>query len=252
MVTALSIGNGGLGRFGNQMWTIAGCIGIARANNMDFAFPKWVNHDNALFGDNADEMSQYFVNTLPIIPDGVKWHDYGYFWGYRDINLNRTINYNIDAHLQSPKFFDHCIEDVRHYFTLKNEPEQNEYCAIHVRAGDYIDDPNAYHPRCSKDYYMAAMDQMPKNTKYIVFTDDIDFARQRLDMNDLHFSSHYITDFAVMKKCKHFIIANSSFSAMAAILADHPEKIVIAPERWFGKHVDISAKDIYHQNWIII
>jgi hypothetical protein len=39
---------------------------------------------------------------------------------------------------------------------------------------------------------------------------------------------------------------------MAAILADHPEKIVIAPKRWFGPHVDISAKDIYHQNWIVI
>jgi len=55
-----------------------------------------------------------------------------------------------------------------------------------------------------------------------------------------------------MKRCKHFIIANSSFSAMAALLADHPDKKVVAPSKWFGPHVDISAKDIYHQNWIII
>ncbi len=54
MVTSLSIGNGGLGRFGNQLWTIAGVIGIAKRNNTSFAFPKWINRDNALFGDFAD------------------------------------------------------------------------------------------------------------------------------------------------------------------------------------------------------
>jgi hypothetical protein len=251
MVTALSIGNGGLGRFGNQLWTIAGVIGIAKANNVDFGFPKWINQDNALFGGFADTMDRFFVNKLPIIPDGRHWGTYGYFWGYRDISLQKG-DWNIDAHLQSPKFFEHCIDEIRHYFTMINEPYQNEFCAIHVRAGDYIDDPNAYHPRCSKEYYQEAIKLMPKGTKYIVFSDDIEFAKERVGIDALYLSGNYIDDFRLMKRCKHFIIANSSFSAMAAILADHPEKIVVAPERWFGPHVDISAKDIYHQNWIII
>ena len=93
---------------------------------------------------------------------------------------------------------------------------------------------------------------MPANTKYIVFSDDIEFAKERVGIDALYLSGNYIDDFRLMKRCKHFIIANSSFSAMAAILADHPEKIVIAPKCWFGPHVDISAKDIYHQNWIVI
>jgi hypothetical protein len=251
VVTSLSIGTGGLGRFGNQMWTIAGCIGIARANGMDFAFPKWVNHDNALFGSNRDDLSRYFVNQLPLLPDGRHWQDYGYFWGYKIIFLFGG-DWSINAHLQSPAFFEHCIDEVRHYFTLKNEPDQNEFCAIHVRAGDYIDDANAYHPRCSKEYYQKAMWLMPANTKYIVFSDDIEFAKERVGIDALYLSGNYIDDFRLMKRCKHFIIANSSFSAMAALLADHPEKIVIAPERWFGPHVDISAKDIYHPKWLVI
>jgi hypothetical protein len=135
---------------------------------------------------------------------------------------------------------------------MVNEPHHNDFCAIHVRAGDYIDDPNAYHPRCSKEYYQKAMWLMPANTKYIVFSDDIEFAKERVGIDALYLSGNYIDDFRLMKRCKHFIIANSSFSAMAAILADHSEKIVVAPERWFGPHVDISAKDIYHQNWIVI
>ena len=251
MVTALSISTGGLGRFGNQMWTIAGCIGIARANNMGFGFPKWFNHDNTLFGGNRDDFSRYFANPLPLIPDGRHWQEYGYFWGYRDVKLAKG-DWSINAHLQSPKFFDHCIEDVRHYLRLKNEPEQNNYCAIHVRAGDYIDDPNAYHPRCSEEYYQKAIQMMPDNTRFMVFSDDIDFAKERVKVKGVYVSGNYIDDFKLMKRCKHFIIANSSFSAMAALLADHPDKIVIAPQRWFGPHVNISAKDIYHQNWIVI
>lgn len=251
MVTSLSIGTGGLGRFGNQMWTIAGCIGIARANNTDFAFPKWINHDNALFGANRDDLSRYFANHLPLLPDGRIWHEYGYFWGYKDVKL-KSGDWSINAHLQSPKFFEHCIDEVRHYFTLKNEAEQNNFCAVHVRAGDYVNDPNAYHPICSTEYYQKAVSLMPAGTKYIVFSDDLDFAKNRTGIDGIYLSEHYIDDFRLMKKCKHFIIANSSFSAMAAILADHPEKIVIAPERWFGPVADISAKDIYHQNWIVI
>ena len=251
MVTSLSIGTGGLGRFGNQMWTIAGCIGIARANGMDFAFPKWVNHDNTLFGGNRDDFSRYFVNQLPLLPDGRHWENYGYFWGYRDVKLSKG-DWSIDAHLQSPKFFENCIEEVRHYFSMKNEGEQNDFCAIHVRAGDYIDDPNAYHPRCSKEYYEKAISMMPSGTKYIIFSDDIEFAKQRVNVKGTYLSGYYLSDFKLMKRCKHFIIANSSFSAMAALLANHPDKIVIAPKRWFGPSVDISAKDIYHQNWIVI
>jgi hypothetical protein len=86
----------------------------------------------------------------------------------------------------------------------------------------------------------------------MVFSDDIDFAKERVKVKGVYVSGNYIDDFKLMKRCKHFIIANSSFSAMAALLADYPDKIVMAPQRWFGPHVDISAKDIYHQNWLVI
>ena len=89
---------------GNQMFTIAGVIGIAIKSGNSYGFPKWVNRDNAIFGATEDDMSQYFVNELPR-SDGLSFQDYGYFWGYRDITLNG--NWNIDAHLQSDKFTKH-------------------------------------------------------------------------------------------------------------------------------------------------
>lgn len=258
MVTALSINTGGLGRFGNQMFTIAGTIGTAIKNGHEFGFPKWINKDNALFGDQVDEMEQYFVNPLPTIPDGINWQELGYRWNYEPIVLGEG-NYNLHRHFQSPKYFEHCMDDIRHYFRIKDEPEQNDYVAIHYRAGDYDTDDNGWHPRCSKEYYEQAIDMFPKGTTFIIFSDDVDEAAKVLGLKRVDPSEKlpktYIDDFKLMKRCKSFIIANSSFSAMAALLGEHPEKKVIAPSKWFGKAADPEqweTKDIYHKDWIVI
>jgi len=249
MVTSLSIGTGGLGRFGNQLFTIAGVIGLAVRNNLPFGFPKWKNFDNALFGGEVTDFEDYFVNPLPRIPDGIEWTKIDYFWGYQDLKLHDR-NWDIFAHLQSPKYFEHCIDLVRFYFTMKDEPPQNDWVAIHYRAGDYTE--GGYHPRCSKEYYREAIKLMPANSKYIVFTDDIEDAKKKIELNCEYVSGHYLDDFKVMKRCRNFIIANSSFSAMAALLGEHPEKKVVAPSRWFGEGVDLETKDIYSSNWVVI
>jgi hypothetical protein len=249
MVTSLSIGTGGLGRYGNQLYTIAGVIGIATKNGLQYGFPKWKNYDNALFGGEITDYNEWFVNPLPSIPDGRQWQEYPYFWGYRDIQLS-SGDWNIHAHLQSPKFFEHCMDEIRFYFTMKDEPPQNDCVAIHFRAGDYTE--GGYHPRCSTEYYREAIKLMPANSKYIVFTDDIEAAKERIGLNCEYRSNHYLEDFKLMKRCRNFIIANSSFSAMAALLAEHPEKKVVAPRRWFGEGVDLETKDIYHKDWLIL
>jgi hypothetical protein len=252
MVTSTSIGKGGLGRFGNQLYTIAGVIGIATKSGQPYGFPKWRNYDNALFGDEVTDFGEWFVNPLPE-DRGLQFQEYGYFWGYRDIILPHG-NWSINAHLQSPKFFEHCIETVRHYFRMKDEPEQNDYCAIHYRAGDYIDNPDAYHPRCSKEYYEKAIAMMPEGTKYMVFSDDYEAVERVFGVGFIRdIKRTYLEDFRLMKKCKHFISSNSTFSAMAATLGEHPDKIVIAPKRWFGTQAgDMNWNDGYDKKWIVI
>jgi hypothetical protein len=51
-----------------------------------------------------------------------------------------------------------------------------------------------------------------------------------------------------MSLCKHNIIANSSFSWWAAWLNVNPNKIVIAPERWFNNK-SLANQDILPDSW---
>ena len=256
MLTAKSVNTGGLGRFGNQLFTIAGVIGIAVRSGQSYGFPKWINQDNAIFGLPVQEMDQFFVNPLPQWVD-VPFQDYGYFWGYRDIVLP-SGNWNIDAHMQSDKFFLHCIDRIREQFRMKDEPEQNDYVAVHIRFGDYIKDETAQHPVCSKEYYEQAMGMFPERTTFKVFTDGTRDEVYSMMNNKYDWytcvGEPYIDDFREMKRCKSFITANSSFSSMAAILGEHPDKKVIMPRRWFGSQMpaEFGTEDIYHQNAIVI
>lgn len=261
MITSLSIGRGGLGRFGNMAFTIASTIGIAVKSGQPYSFPRWQTHDNALFGQPVDDIGEYLLNPLPSIPEGITFQDYGYFWGYRDINLP-TGNWSIDAHLQSEKYFLHCIALVRQTFTFKDEPEQNDWVAIHYRAGDYQEGDDCYHPRCNAEYYVDAINQFPIDQKFVIFSDDLQqavYLQEALCFLDsrrvvaAHPEINYIEDFKLMKNCKSFITANSSFSLMAAILGAHSEKKIICPSRWFGSAAgNIDTKDIYPQGAIII
>jgi hypothetical protein len=51
-----------------------------------------------------------------------------------------------------------------------------------------------------------------------------------------------------MSKCKHNIIANSSFSWWGAWLNINPEKQIIAPKKWYKK-TEQTTKDLIPNTW---
>lgn len=250
MLTFANLGR--LGRFANGMFQIAGTIGIAKANGYDFSFPEWENYDHKNFNSEEDiDVQKYFVNPLPVCNDPDKFPSRWVDWGYHGLNFPDNISLN--GHFQAPKYFMHCIDTVKHYFTMKDEPEQNDYIAIHYRAGDYTEGKDTYHPRQTKEYYEKAMAEFP-GEKFILFSDDTAGWCQMMNIDVMEISQgkDYIEDFRLMKRCKSFITANSSFSLMAAILGDHPEKKIVCPKLWFGAVAGINGDDCYPENAIVL
>jgi hypothetical protein len=256
------LATGNYGRFMNGGYQIAAVLGIAKKNNLEPCFNPWVNADHRdRFGSTEDvDLGKYFVHQLPPIPESIIWQaERGYGWGYQDIVLPPG-NWNISGHFQSPKYFDDCRDQVSHYFRMIGEPPQNDYCSIHYRAQDYDQGTNAgYHPRMSLAYYEPAMAHFGSDQQFLVFSDDIPGAKELFrPLEGKHKIAYsegldYIQDFKRLKRCASFIIANSSYSAMAAVLGDAPDKQVIAPRPWFGKAAGgLTGEDIYDVGWKII
>lgn len=132
--------------------------------------------------------------------------------------------------------------------------------SIHVRRGDYASNPKvrAVHGLCSPDYYrrsVALMRERLDNPQFFIFSDDICWARDNLDLARACYVSRNTAarpgwvDMRLMSLCRHHILANSSFSWWAAWLNSDSEKQVIAPDRWFVvEHLD--TKDLYPSGWL--
>jgi predicted amidohydrolase YtcJ len=93
---------------------------------------------------------------------------------------------------------------------------------------------------------------MPVN--WIVFSDDVGWCRENFRMDRTHFveGNLDVVDMFLMSKCKHNIIANSSFSWWASYLNRNPDKKVIAPKNWFGPLMNKGVEDLYLNNWILV
>lgn len=111
---------------------------------------------------------------------------------------------------------------------------------LHVRRGDYVqnEDYLKLFGVLSYDYYRSALNLFEKD-KYevFVFSDDINWCKENFNKSDnFHFvdCKDDIEELMLMSQCSHNIIANSTFSWWGAWLNQNPDKIVVAPKRWFA------------------
>jgi len=92
------------------------------------------------------------------------------------------------------------------------------------------------------NYYTKAANLIAQHVDkphFFCFTDDLDWLRTNLriefpvtymSQNPMHDDNSTINDLWLMSRCKHHIIANSTFSWWGAWLNKNPNKIVIAPD----------------------
>jgi len=185
--------------------------------------------------------------------------------------FNSGSNIHLVGYWQSEKYFmdikgilvDEIIDKdvVNSYHQFSKLTECNTV-ALHVRRQDYVNNSETanHHGALDVEYYNNAVDLMNKNVSdphYIVFTDDVAWAKANIVLNqkttywenDSEDKSWH--DLILMSSCKHFIIANSSYSWWAAWLAEKEGTMIIAPSRWFNDTPD-DARDIVPSRWIRI
>lgn len=198
---------------------------------------------------------------------------------------------NIHGYFQSEKYFEDIDYIIRREFKLADlnkEKYVNEYVenikqkfpkkevvSLHIRRGDNVPttglvsindkvkgslrpDKQNFHPLLSDEYINQSRKYFD-NCVFLVFSDsdnDIEWCKNNISGQNLVFSEKHddITDFALMSKCDHNIIANSSFSWWAAWLNENPNKLVIAPKsRWFGQALaHHKLDDLFPKKWVLL
>jgi len=149
-----------------------------------------------------------------------------------------------------PKFED--AENLKCEGIIKS----NESVAIHIRRGDYLTAENIelFGRVCTKEYFEKAIsliEQKIEDPHFYIFSNDIPWVQANLKFKkytiiDFNSGKNSWKDMALMSKCKHNIISNSTFSWWGAYLNSNPGKIVISPSKYLNN--DIKT-DFYPENW---
>lgn len=190
----------------------------------------------------ADILETITTEKHDIYLDGY-WQNEGYFK-------------EVESEIQNQFIVTDDIDDTNQYW-LDSIKKTNSVC-LHVRRGDYVSNSlaNKHHGTCSLEYYKMAVSYMNSHLfepVYYVFSDDMEWVKENLPIDghvyymDHNDSSKNYDDLRLMYSCKHFIIANSSFSWWGAWLSQSVNKIVIAPKHWNN---DAVQPDIVPERWI--
>lgn len=187
--------------------------------------------------------------------------------------LGLPDNICLDGYWQSEKYFSDIASVIRNEFTAHDEPEERNRefistingcnaISIHIRRGDYVTDAKnaARHGTCIDNYYKKAVELVAERVErphFFVFSDDPVWVREHFRIShpmtlvDHNGPDEAHEDLRLMSLCRHQIIANSSFSWWGAWLNPKPDKIVIAPSRWFNDPA-IDTNDLIPTSWLRI
>lgn len=124
--------------------------------------------------------------------------------------------------------------------------------SILVRRGDYLKIPEDY-AVCSMPYYRKAIDYIGRKKRYFVISDDIEWCRRHFRGDNFFFVEDEapVIDLYLQSLCANNIISNSTFGWWGAWLNKNPDKIVVAPEPWYGwGHRHRSTHDLIPDRWV--
>lgn len=265
-----------IGGLGNQMFQYAAARALSLEKNQVLrlnvkAFENYSLHKYGLFHfklkhkhyKKPSRLKNKFIN---IFKNKIKFieQEFNYNPNLQNIEGNPI---ELEGYFQCEKYFIKYENQIRADFEIISPLKQKtkdtidfmksvNSVSIHIRRGDYLF--HEMHNTDKEKYYMQAMKMVESqitNPVYFLFSDDMDWVKSNfksvfetyyIDFNDAN--TNY-EDLKLMSTCQHNIIANSSFSWWGAWLNTNPNKMVIAPQKWFKENT-FNYEDVIPQNWI--
>lgn len=180
------------------------------------------------------------------------------------------------GYFQSEHYFGGIADEIREYFqpreplgSIASEAAREISdsalpISVHVRRGDYVQSATAaVHGVLDEGYYRKALAEIDGrlggDSRLFVFSDDLDAAAQVLSFIPTQRVTYVRSDpnrpwedMILISKCRHHVIANSSFSWWGAWLNRSPDKFVVAPQAWFTEKglQTRDTRDLYPGSWI--
>jgi hypothetical protein len=218
-------GLGQHGRLGNQLWQIAGTLGLAAHYGLDVSFnADWGSRDVFQVPDEffVARRGIHAPHLLVQCPpqQRVYMQDYLLWWPIAE---------------QICRYFRPRAEFLRQlqqrnpwFFAIPVEAR----LSVHVRRGDYAGIYRHNYAQLGLDYYRTAMACFPGMTP-IFFADDDTWCREQFPGSVVAPPVKRPEDHLIlMTLCKNHIIANSTFSWWGAMLANDPAPLY--PKPWYG------------------
>lgn len=279
------------GRLGNQMFHYALALNLANKNNAKIKFcidqNYWdyylkIFNIQPIFASQR-EVDRFIFNpkkklnkSIRMIKDIINPH---YVIKEKSFNYDEKVfhisskNIYLEGCWQSEKYFKNIEDQIRSIYSLHidipleikplaDEILHSNSVCISVRRGDYLLPNNIkVYGSLGVEYYnkgIQIISSKEKSIRIFIFSDDIEWCMKNFKFDyPTFFMTYplghikYLYDFKLMTLCKHYIIPNSTFSWWAAWLGSSPDKIVVAPEKWYLMN-DMDDEDIVPTSWIKI
>lgn len=216
--------------------------------NPPFLFIKAIRRLNSLV--YMEQSLSYDPDFIGLGPDRFLFgyfQSYRYFEGFEEL-IHQDFSYEPDLSIYEREWV--------------NMVDEQDSTAIQFRRGDFVTDPatNRSIGTCPMDYYERAVSRIRsknRNAPLIVFSDEIAWCKKNLSFKNMAFVERKggtpLDDMFLAARCKHIILANSSFSWWSAWLNMNPDKIVIAPEQWFrDENLNRQASSLFPASWICL
>lgn len=243
MITYSKLGQNG--RLGNQLFQIAGIMGIAAKYGVEAVFPHWKYASFFKKGLNHGQVKNPIQLKVPqfhfdlLMFDSINWDE--------DVDV-------VTGHFQSEEYFKHCEDLIREQFQFSIDGHDSLFkkpsIAIHVRHGDYIGNEN--YVTYYADYFLAQLDKYFSgwDGNVYVFSDNPSYCKYTLKGCHVFEGNSEILDLYLMSRCDHFIISNSSYSWWGAWLGEKDDSIIVRPPVHFaGPLSTYDTSNLYPGRW---